>query len=813
MKLYNKLQLFFLCFISLFLMGSADYRAQMILDKIEKVPLVRENEKAIGLAVEEMEQFSSEYGKEVSPPVQEKIESVLGRLQTFQSLIQNLKDCGESLIVDQIMSSIGIHHLGRTDRQKEDLYKDLYRQYMLDLSSAWFLHRYAFNLDPDWEKLCYESACSDDLKDEIARLSEESLTGFEAKGMYQLASKEEVLEQLNAKVARIEHLRSLVTPLEETHGFGYDTSPSAWPVERVNVLSEMEPLEAAKVILRDPYKKYRDEYFLTISSSIGKLLLSPVFQEKIGKFVPLEDGLEIPNARFDCHFGSTTKKIIHNRRGRYHSRKRMGLLKKTRCVVAYNHDNFLYRPFGQVSSVEDVKTAIEQIGEHILRTAHTIGKRYLQQQEESTNYVMEDPEGLYWENTTNKEIDYLVSSSPSSVGYLLENKPYHAQEVCQALIRIQKKEHRDKMLSNIFDYGGAVVGVGLLCSAFALPFFGIPLVTTAWIVGVGGATLTAVELPYRIEEFRETRQRRNLLMGSFFVNNVKRDENTLREIERAVEEFQESKLALALLAGFSIFDVLEVGLLLRSYRALKNLKTLPFSEISDAEKIEQLDYLSKFFRNISKNFSSNGRSFVNDNLFQWTAEYLGQNKMGDFLTTLANSLRYQHHGHSRLAEKLFIRLGEMNRDEFVGFVESTLEISRKHSTSSLETHYRAQIKHIRQVVRNPLSHHLSQSGNYQESLKNKIEKLDIELQKAGLISFSDLSKELNLKKEWVDLLLSMSPRKTAIILSSMRDENFNRFDVLEFFREWERRTEKNQSLTSSRFYRRGDMDPNIMCRN
>ena len=812
MQLNSKLQLFFLCFISLFLMGSSDYHAQMMLDRIKKIPLVKGNERAIELAVKEMEQFSSRYREEISSPVREEIKLISGRLQTFQSLIQKLQGCGESLFADQITSSIEIHGFGKTDRRKRGFFKDLYREYMLDLSKAWFLYRYTFNLDPDWEKLCYESACPNDLKNEIARLAEESFSKFEERGVNQLTSKEEILKQLNTKIARIEHLRSRVTPLEETDGFGYDTSPESWPVERTEALSGMEPLEAAKIILKNPYEKYRDEYLLTISSGVGQLLLSPVLQEKAGKFVPLEDGLEIPNARFGCHFGSTTTKIVHNKRGRYHVRRRMKSLKKTRCVVAYDHDHLRYKPFGQVFDIGDVKMAIEQIGEHILKTAHTLGKGYIQQRK-SINYVMDDPEWLHWENTTNREIDSLVSSSPSSVGNLLENKPYYVREVCQALARIQKKDHTDKMLSYIFDYGGIVVGVGLLGSAIVLPFLGIPIVTTAWIVGAGGAVLTTVELPYRIKEFQETGQKKDLLMGAFFASDVQRDESTLREMERAVEEFQESKLGLALLAGFSVFDVLEVGLLLRSYRALKNLKTLPFSEISDAEKIEQLDYLSHFFRNISKNFSPDGKNFANDNLFRWTMEYLGQNKMGDFLTILANSLRYQHHGHSRLAEKLFIRLGEMNRDEFVGFVESTLEISRKHSTSSLEAHYRAQIKHIRQIIRNPHSYHLSRRENYRESIENKIEKLDIELKKAGLAPFSTLSRELRLEKEWVDFLLSLSPKKTAIILASMKDEKFTRFDVWEFFNEWQRRTEENQELTPSRFYRHGDMDPNIMCKN
>ena len=725
----------------------------------------------------------------------------------------------------------------------EAFFNTLHRQVMQDISISYALHEYTFNpnttildLKEKWKDLCRKKRkfhnrerthlyCSSDLESELQKGITNALEEIIKRGVKRFHSPNEIVLDLNSKIEQLNNLKSEITPLHKTNGFGYDTDNESWPVERQEALATMSPKEAAKEIVREKFEKFQKRYFTVASEGAGNLLLSEVIQNQVGRYESLKDGLKVLNEK-KCKFGPTSQ--IRKYQGEL-----IGTL-SSQCAITYGHKNSkrnssiisgeryssTYQALKKISSPAHVTQAISEIRVHMLSLAHSIGdikkKRDQRRQNEIIGVKRRRGVGLKLDivklsadqEADDMDIVRLVRSNPVAVGQVLITNPQFAKNVCDTFQDLQEKTEEDEKWAKIYDYGGAVAGVTILAAGFLIPPLGISIATTAWTVGVAGVALTAVELPYRVTQYSKTRQHREDMIGALFAETLQRNYDSLQEVRQAVENFKEQQLAFALLAGFSIFDVAEVRALVRSARRLRGLKQVPFNEISDHEKTEQLNYLTNFLSSISKNFSNQGQKvFLNDNILKWGVNRLGRDKVGNFLSVLANSLRYQNFGHQKLADKLFQRMGQMNQDELIEFIESTLDIARSHRTRSLEGHYRAQIKHIREVIENPnIFRELAVASDSKR--ERRIKNIEPELMKRGLQRFSILSNKLGLNNEQSIFLLSMSSTRATEILSALEEGKYSHGQIQEFFSELKLRSLKLES----KFNRGGEIHAEALCR-
>lgn len=157
----------------------------------------------------------------------------------------------------------------------------------------------------------------------------------------------------------------------------------------------------------------------------------------------------------------------------------------------------------------------------------------------------------------------LVRNNPRAVSKLLMKNPKYAKKTCRLILKINENDKDNETMDNVFLWGGAILGVGLMAT-------GVGALAGAWLLAGSAAGATAVAVGTYVtvagmavgvtegaywgarsyQNYSEMRD----LQSSFIAGGG--DKYNIEDSKKALEAFKEARFQSALAFGFSSVDAI-----------------------------------------------------------------------------------------------------------------------------------------------------------------------------------------------------------------------------------------------------------------
>lgn len=282
--------------------------------------------------------------------------------------------------------------------------------------------------------------------------------------------------------------------------------------------------------------------------------------------------------------------------------------------------------------VNQVNAGIEQVNKMIKAQIEELNEVDKNRKDEASRNIESRSSYLKrnFVSKRNEDLKKLLRTNPAAIGQQLFEKPFYAHKVCELIGEVSKDDEQEKLIDDIWFYGGMVVGGALLVTGIgagvgawvlAGTAASATLATVAATTGIVGTLVGLSEAGYHTHEYFEARSEKAAIEGAIMSGGG--DSQSPQELQDSISDMRSAGYS-AIMAG--AFSAVELGTL---YGAAKvYLQSAKIAEGSG--HVRQAGLITSTLESISK---SPKLIAMLDNL----RRVVGSDKLAKFIGHLSNA--------------------------------------------------------------------------------------------------------------------------------------------------------------------------------